>query len=164
MPTDDDSSLDAFDLQILARYQHDTRMTAEAIGAEVGLSAAAVQRRLKRLRETGVIVAETAVVSAQAVGFPVTCVVSVDIEREGAAELARFKARMLATAEVQQCYYVTGAADFILVVLAQDMARYEAFTREHLLSDPNVRSFTTHVVMEPCKIGVGVPLSAGKSV
>ena len=162
MTTEDANSLDSFDLQILARYQHDTRTTAEAIGAEVGLSAAAVQRRLKRLRETGVIQAETASVSPHAVGFPITCLVSVDIEREGAAELARFKARMLAIAEVQQCYYVTGATDFILVVLAEDMARYEAFTREHLLSDPNVRSFTTHVVMEPVKTRGGVPIGAGK--
>jgi DNA-binding Lrp family transcriptional regulator len=126
------------------------------------LSAAAVQRRLKRLRETGVIQAETALISPHAAGFPITCVVSVDIEREGAEELGRFKARMQGIAEVQQCYYVTGATDFILVVLARDMARYEAFTREHLLSDPNVRSFTTHVVMESVKTGVGVPLGAVK--
>jgi Lrp/AsnC family transcriptional regulator, leucine-responsive regulatory protein len=162
MPADDVNTLDAFDLAILARYQHDTRLNAEAIGAEVGLSAAAVQRRLKRLRETGVIQAETASVSPHAVGFPITCVVSVDIEREGAADLARFRQRMLSVAEVQQCYYVTGAADFILIVLARDMACYEAFTREHLLSDPNVRSFTTHVVMEAVKTGASVPLIAGK--
>jgi Lrp/AsnC family leucine-responsive transcriptional regulator len=162
MPTDDSLALDALDLAVLARYQYDTRAPAEAIGAEVGLSAAAVQRRLKRLREAGVIQAETATVSPQAVGFPVTCVVSVDIEREGAAELASFKARMLGIAEVQQCYYVTGAADFMLVVLARDMARYEAFTREHLLSDPNVRSFTTHVVLERVKTGGGVPLGTNR--
>jgi Lrp/AsnC family transcriptional regulator, leucine-responsive regulatory protein len=161
MSAEDANTLDAFDLQILARYQHDTRLNADAIGAQVGLSAAAVQRRLKRLRETGVIRAETASVSPQAVGYPITCVVSVDIEREGAAELARFRQRMLAVAEVQQCYYVTGAADFILIVLAQDMARYESFTREHLLSDSNVRSFTTHVVMECVKTGASVPLVAG---
>jgi DNA-binding Lrp family transcriptional regulator len=160
MQKEPQNELDAFDFQILARYQHDTRVTAEAIGDAIGLSAAAVQRRLKRLRETGVIEAEMARVSAKAVGFPLTCVVAVDIEREGAAELARFKARMLAQPEVQQCYYVTGAADFIVVVLAPDMAAYEAFTREQLLSDANVRSFTTYVVMEEVKTGCSVPLAA----
>jgi Lrp/AsnC family transcriptional regulator, leucine-responsive regulatory protein len=158
MQKDAPNALDEFDLQILSRYQHDTRRTAEDIGAEVGLSAAAVQRRLKRLRETGVIEAETARISPKAAGFPLTCIVSVDIEREGASELSRFKARMLACAEVQQCFYVTGAADFVLVVLASDMAAYEAFTREQLLSDANVRSFTSYVVMEPVKTGVTVPL------
>lgn len=150
--------LDAFDLRILARYQHDTRLTAEAIGAEVGLSAAAVQRRLKRLRETGVIEAEIARVSPRAVGLPVTCIVAVDIDRERAADLARFKARMLASPQVQQCWYVTGQADFVLVVLVPDMEAYEAFTREYLLDDDNVRSFTTHVVMDRVKSGMSVAL------
>lgn len=162
MPADDPNTLDAFDLQILARYQHDTRLTAAAIGAEVGLSAAAVQRRLKRLRASGVIQAEVAAVAARAAGFPITCIVCIDLEREGAAELARFKARMLAAPEVQQCYYVTGASDFILVVLARDMAHYEAFTDEHLLRDPNVRSFTTHVVMEPVRTGGAVPIAIAR--
>jgi Lrp/AsnC family leucine-responsive transcriptional regulator len=160
MQKDSSVDLDAFDIQILSRYQHDTRQTAESVGAAIGLSAAAVQRRLKRLRETGVIEAETARIAPSAVGFPLCCVVSVDIEREGAAELARFKARMLACPEVQQCYYVTGDTDFIVVVLARDMAAYEAFTRDYLLNDPNVRRFTTHVVMEQVKAGASVPLSA----
>jgi Lrp/AsnC family transcriptional regulator, leucine-responsive regulatory protein len=157
----DNSDLDTLDLRILARYQHDTRLTAEAIGAEVGLSAAAVQRRLKRLRETGVIEAEVARLSPRAVGVPLTCIVLVDIDREGAADLAGFQRRMLACPQVQQCYYVTGAADFVLVVLATDMEAYERFTREQLLSDANVRSFTTHVTMERVKAGLSLPLSPG---
>ena len=152
------TELDDFDFQILSRYQHDTRLTAESIGAAIGLSAAAVQRRLKRLREAGVIQAETARIDPAAVGFPLTCVVSVDIEREGAADLARFKKRMLSSPGVQQCYYVTGDTDFIVIVLVRDMADYESFTREQLLSDPNVRRFTTHVVMEQVKVGLSVPL------
>src|SRR5688572_1572932 len=109
-------TLDAFDRKILARHQHDTRLPAALIGAEVGLSAAAVQRRLKRMRDAGIIEAETAQLSPRALGFPVTCIVAVDLRDESAAELARFKARMVDRGEVQQCYYVTGAADFMLVV------------------------------------------------
>ena len=155
---DETPALDDFDIQILSRYQHDTRQTAESIGAEVGLSAAAVQRRLKRMREVGVIQAENARIDPAAVGFPLTCIVSVDIEREGAADLTRFKKKMLSCPGVQQCYYVTGDMDFIVIVLVRDMSDYESFTREYLLSDPNVRRFTTHVVMEQVKTGVSVPL------
>ena len=153
--------LDAFDLRILASCQDDIRISAEVIGEQIGLSAAAVQRRLKRMRESGVIEAEIARVSPAAVGLPLTCIVAVDIDRETAADLDRFKTRMLARPEVQQCYYVTGVADFILTVLSTDMQAYEAFTRAHLLADANVRSFTTHVVMERVKVGVGVPLNGG---
>jgi Lrp/AsnC family leucine-responsive transcriptional regulator len=153
--------LDAFDRKILARWQHDTRLAAERIGAEVGLSAAAVQRRLKRLRETGVVEAEIAKLRPDAGGPCVTCLVAVDLEREGAADLDRFKHRVATLGCVQQCYYVTGSADFFLVVLQPDMAAYEAFTREHLLSDGNVKSFTTHVVMETAKLGLSVPIAGG---
>ena len=155
----DDDTLDDFDLRILARYQHDTQAPARAIAAAVGLSPAAVQRRLKRLRATGVIRREVAELAPEAVGLPVTCLVSVDLERERAADLDRFKRRMLALPEVQQCYYVTGHADFILVVLVASMADYDAFTQRTLLADDNAKSFVTTIVMDRVKTGVAVPLA-----
>ena len=150
--------LDELDRKILARHQRDTRLGAEAIGAEVGLSTAAVHRRLKRMRDGGVIEAEVAVVNPESVGLPLTCVVNVEVDREGREDLDRFSARIRACAPVQQCFYVTGQSDFILVVSVSDMAAYEAFTRDHLLSDPNIRSFTTHVVLARVKTGLALPI------
>src|SRR5262245_26034839 len=155
---DDDTPLDDFDLRILERYQHDTQAPARAIAKAVGLSAAAVQRRLKRLRETGVIRREVAELAPAAIGLPITCVVTVDLERERAADLERFKRKMLGLAEVQQCYYITGQADFILVVLVSSMAAYDEFTRRALLDDDNVHSFVTMIVMDRVKTGVAVPV------
>ena len=154
------SDLDSLDLAILDRYQHDTTTPARAIGAAVGLSTAAVQRRLKRMRERGVIRREVAELAPGKLGLPVTCLVAVDLEREHAADIARFKRRMMALPEVQQAYYVTGQNDFFLVVLAANMEAYELFTRQALLDDENVHSFTTHVVLERVKTGVAVPLPA----
>lgn len=148
-----DRTLDSFDLRILALHQHDTRLPADRIGEQVGLSAAAVQRRLKRMRDNGTIEAETARIAAAAVGLSLTLVVNVKMEREGADALARFRNRMRDCPQVQQCYYVTGEMDFVLLVLVPDLDTYERFTREHLLSDANVRGFTTQVVMERCKVG-----------
>jgi Lrp/AsnC family leucine-responsive transcriptional regulator len=150
-------TLDRFDLAILARYQHDTLLAAKTLGDAIGLSAAAVQRRLKRMREDGVL-AEVAAITPGAVGLPLTCIVNVDLDREGAHDLDRFARRMKTCGEVQQCYYVTGVADYVLVVITADMRAYEAFTRQHLLDDPNVRSFTTMVVMDRIKSGVALPL------
>ena len=153
-PTD----LDALDLKLLASRQRDARGSAEQLGEDIGLSAAAVHRRLKRLRDSGVIAAEVAIVAPRAVGLAVTCIVTVDVDREGLQDLDRFSARMRACPQVQQCWYVTGQADYVLVVVVEDMEAYEAFTREHLLSDANVRSFTTHVVLEPVKTGLQLAL------
>jgi Lrp/AsnC family transcriptional regulator, leucine-responsive regulatory protein len=153
--------LDRFDRAILERYQRDTLVPAKTIGDAVGLSAAAVQRRLKRLRAEGVIERESAVLSPKALGMMVTCIVAVDLDREGSADLDRFRREMTRRPEVQQCYYVTGHADFILVVLTPDMEAYDRFTRETLMANSNVRSFTTQVVLERVKVNLDVPIASG---
>src|SRR5262245_52632478 len=84
--------LDHLDLAILERYQRDTQLAAGIIGRAVGLSAAAVQRRLKRMREGGVIERETAQLDPSALGITTTCVVHVQLVRDSEAELARFRA------------------------------------------------------------------------
>jgi len=145
--------LDDFDREILRRMQVDARVTAEDIGAGVHLSAAAVQRRIKRLRKTGVIVAEVAIVDPIAVGQTMSFIVGVELERERADMLGAFRKAARADPNVQQCYYVTGVADFILIVVARDMADFEAFTRRLLFDNANIRRFTTSVVMSRDKVG-----------
>ncbi|MFD9890982.1 Lrp/AsnC family transcriptional regulator [Amycolatopsis sp. NPDC059027] len=153
--------LDHLDLAILACLQEDSRTIAETIGAKVGLSAAAVQRRIKRLRESGVIEREVAVLSPQALGLSMTFVVLVEMERENLAVLDAFRRQVLAEDHVQQCYYVTGTADFVLVVTAEDMAGFETFTRRMFFENPNVRHFTTSVAMDRVKVGLTLPLTGG---
>jgi Lrp/AsnC family transcriptional regulator, leucine-responsive regulatory protein len=152
-------ALDALDLRILARYQHDTRLPAQVIGDAIGLSAAAVQRRIKRMREASVIQAEIAQVDSSAVGLPVTVIVHVDIERETLQHIDAFKAGMRVQPEVQQCWYTTGPTDFILVVRVASMAAYEQFTREALVGEPNVASFTSYVVLGDVKSGLALNIS-----
>jgi len=154
----DDAPLDDFDREILHRVQRDARMTSEDIGTDIGLSAAAVQRRLKRLRNLGVIVAEVAVVNPVAVGQRMTCIVGVALERERADMLDAFRNAARADPNVQQCYYVTGEADFVLIVVARDMDDFESFTQRLLFDNTNIRSFTTNVVMARDKVGMTVPV------
>ena len=117
-----------------------------------------MQRRLKRLRKLGVITAEVAVVDPVAVGQAMSFIVGVEMERERADMLDAFRREARADPNVQQCYYVTGAADFMLVVVAQDMADFEVFTRRLLFDNVNIRRFTTSVVMARDKVGLGVPV------
>jgi Lrp/AsnC family leucine-responsive transcriptional regulator len=150
--------LDAFDTRLLALVQEDARRSTEALAHLVGLSPAAVQRRLKRLREEGVIAATVAVLAPAAVGRPMTFVVEVSMERERADLMDAFKRQVRTTPEVQQCYYVTGDTDFLMVVTARDMADYEAFTRRAFFGNPNIRRFRTSVVMDRVKVGLSVPV------
>ncbi|KAA8996746.1 Lrp/AsnC family transcriptional regulator [Affinibrenneria salicis] len=157
-------AMDMLDRRILACYQQDTRQSAAQIGAEVGLSAAAVQRRLKAMREQKIIVRETAIVDTGAAGFPVTCVVGVDLEKEGNQYIRDFKRAMRNHPCVQQCYYVTGEYDFILTVVAPSLADYETFTQDAIMSNENVARFTTWVVMDAVKVGCSLPWSSASAL
>jgi Lrp/AsnC family leucine-responsive transcriptional regulator len=150
--------LDRFDYRILEIVQESNRATSERIAEEVGLSAAAIQRRLKRMREQNIIAGDVSLVNQKAVGQSMTLIINVSLERERADLLDSFKLEMTNNKAVQQCYYVTGSADFILIVTAVDMEDYEHFTRETFFGNQNVRSFETSVVMDPVKVGLTVPL------
>lgn len=153
------STLDAFDRKILTILQLANRTTSGQIAEQVGLSAAAVQRRIKRLRAQRTIQADVSVVNAKAVGRSLIFLVQVSLERERADLMEAFKKDMRKWDEVQQCYYVAGAFDFLLVVTAIDMADYERFTRKAFFDNKNVRNFQTNVVMDAVKVGLNIPIS-----
>ena len=150
-------SIDNFDRNILEIVQQSNRTTSDQIAEQVGLSPAAVQRRLKRMREQNLIQADISVVNPKAIGRAVTLIVQVSLERERADLMDAFKKAMKNNKAVQQCYYVTGSSDFILIVTAVDMEDYERFTRDAFFDNANVRSFQTNVVMDRVKVGLSVP-------
>ena len=95
-------------------------------------------------------------VDPTAVGRAITILVAVDVESERADLLDAAKARFAAAPEVQQCYYVAGEADFILVTTVATMTDYEALTRRLFFADPNVKRFRTFVAMDRVKVGLSV--------
>lgn len=153
--------MDRMDRRILALYQDDTRRVAASIGSGVGLSAAAVQRRIKRLRACGAIRAEVAILDPRAVGVLITCIVLLTmVSRAGPVKhLARFKRDMMRLPEVQQCYHVTGTSDIVLVVTAPSMEEYGAFAREWFESNDNVMRYETLVVLDRVKVGASLPVA-----
>ncbi|WP_420013438.1 Lrp/AsnC family transcriptional regulator [Tateyamaria sp.] len=149
--------MDETDRAILRELQQNARLSSDDLGARVGVSRSSAQRRVQILRETGVIGKEIAVVDTRHVAL-MTFVVEVELERERVDLLDEFRRSMLKLEEVQQCYYVTGHTDFILVVMARDMASYEQFTRRVFTENPNIRRFHTNVVVDQVKVGLSVPL------
>lgn len=150
--------MDKFDAAILTAVQDNNRLTAEQLSQRVGLSPAACQKRLKKLRDDGTIARDISVLAPEAVARGLTMIVEVTLERERAELIDQFKKTMLAAPEVMQCYYVTGSADFILVLTAKDMADYEDFTRRYFFQQSNISRFRTNVVMDRVKVGLAVPV------
>ncbi|MDH6233865.1 Lrp/AsnC family leucine-responsive transcriptional regulator [Mesorhizobium soli] len=152
--------LDAFDRKILAILQKDNTTPQRTIGEAVNLSAPAVQRRIKRMEEDGVIQANVAVLDPVAVGQAITIFVEVEVISETADQIEMAKREFAAAAEIQQCYYVTGEADFILVIVVPTMADYEALTRRLFFGNNNVKRFRTFVAMDRVKVGLSVQVDS----
>ena len=153
------AELDAYDRKLLAALQENNLETTERLGQRIGLSPSSVQRRVKRLRDLGFIQKDISVLDPRAVGQRMTCIVEVSLERENLAILDQFKRRALAIPEVQQCYYVTGDSDFVLVITARDVDDYEAITHALFFENDHVRQFRTSVVMSAVKTSLAVPVA-----
>ncbi len=149
--------IDQFDRRILALIQADSRMPQRDIAERVHLSASAVNRRIAAMEAAGVITGHAALVDPAAVGRPITIIAEVSVESERLDLLDAVKARFVAAPEVQQVYYVTGEADFVLVITVPDMKAYESLTRELFFAEGNVRRFRTMVAMDRCKATLAVP-------
>ncbi len=150
--------LDRFDRQLLNLVQEDAGQTAERLAEQIGLSPSAIQRRLKRLREEGVIAREIAVVDPKSVGSPTSFVVSLQVERERPELLAQLRQWLAAQPHIQQVFYVTGEADFVLVVTAADTETYDALMSQMMTANPNVKRFTTNVALSVVKRGLTIPV------
>jgi Lrp/AsnC family transcriptional regulator, leucine-responsive regulatory protein len=153
------ANLDPFDLAILAILQKDATTPQRAIGEAVNLSAPAVQRRIKRMQETSIIQANVAVADPAKLGQAITVLVEIEMASELASEIDAAKRAFAEASEVQQCYYVTGEFDFMLVVLVPDMAAYEALTRRLFFGNNNVKRFRSLVALDRVKVGLSVPLA-----
>ena len=151
--------LDSADRKLLALLQADGSIAINALADETALSPASVQRRLRRLRESGVIAREIAVIDPLAVGLDMTFIVMVELERDRIDQLDSFRRKATREPHVQQCYYVTGEADFVLICVARDMAEFEELTRRLFFGDENVRRFRTSVVMGRTKVGLTLPIA-----
>ncbi|SFP95071.1 Lrp/AsnC family transcriptional regulator [Variovorax sp. 770b2] len=150
--------LDAQDLRLLELIQANSRMSQSELGERIHLSTAAVNRRLKRMRDDGVIQRYGAVLAPAALGHPLSIVAEVEVESERIDLLDAMKQSFRDCPEVQQCYYVTGEWDFILILVVQDMAQYTTLSRKLFFQSNNVKRFRTLVTMDPVKVSVDVPV------
>jgi Lrp/AsnC family transcriptional regulator, leucine-responsive regulatory protein len=156
------NALDKLDKEILRSLQVDGRATYDQIADAVGLSPSAVQRRVKRLEEGGVIDRYVALVRPESVGLGLTAYINVRLEKH--VESAKrnpmdlFRASVQAWPEVVECAALTGEMDFLLRLVVADMAAYSRFMMDTLLKHPSVQDCKTSFVMDRVKATTAVPV------
>ena len=152
--------LDAIDRKILDALQEDNQITNLALAAKVGLSPPPCLRRVRRLREAGVIVKDVALVDPAMVGQAVTAFVGVELDRQREDVLASFERKIAAEPEVQQCYFVSGEIDYLLVVTCRDIESYNGFARRVLANEHNIKRFRTSFNLSRVKYTTTIPIDA----
>jgi Lrp/AsnC family leucine-responsive transcriptional regulator len=156
------TELDAIDRRILRALQADGRMTYDVLAAQVGLSASAALRRVKRLEEVGVISGYVALVRPERVGLGLTAYLNVRLEKHTENHkrnpMDAFRAAVQAWPEVVECAALTGDMDYLLRVVVEDMSHYSRFIMETLLKHPSVEDCKTSFVLDRVKITTAVPV------
>jgi DNA-binding Lrp family transcriptional regulator len=157
-------SMDAVDLRILDALQRDASISNQALARQVRTSAPTCLRRVKRLRDAGLIERQIAVLSgerlAPLLGHGLTAIVEITLERQDALALESFERRVAADVAVQQCYRVSPGPDFVLVVHTRQMPDYLALAQRLFTADANVRNVKAYFSVKRSKFGAELPLSA----
>ncbi|HEY4041801.1 MAG TPA: Lrp/AsnC family transcriptional regulator [Rhodopila sp.] len=155
--------LDRLDLAILDHLQANGRATAQELGDAAHLSASPSHRRQKLLEEAGVIQRYVALLDQDKVGLPVNVFVTVKLANHQDETLRGFERAIEACPEVMEMYEMTGASDFLLRVVAADIAAYEAFLRGRLVHIQGVQSFESAMALKRVVYRTNLPLRQGRS-
>ncbi|RRV05369.1 Lrp/AsnC family transcriptional regulator [Pseudomonas sp. v388] len=150
--------LSPIDRKILRLLQHDADLSAAEIAERVELSQSPCWRRIHKLQEEGLIERTVALLNARKLGLGMTVFVDIKLSGHGRLYLAEFEKAILGHPEVMECYTMAGGMDFMLKVVAQDIASYERFLRDHLLQLPHVQEAHSNIAMSTVKHTTELPL------
>lgn len=151
--------MDALDMKILEQLQIDAKAAMSSIAEKVGLSEPACYRRVRHLRNRGVIEREVAIVNPKNMGWSLSMLVMVTFERDHNSIVNKFLARVNKEPEVVNSWVVTGDHDVVLQVLSTDTDAFDEFTNRVLHKDDSVKYFRTSVVLKHSKAHGAVPPS-----
>ena len=141
------SELDATDHAILALLQGDGRMTHAAIAEEIHLSPSACLRRVRRLEAAGIISGYHARLDRALLGLGTTVFVEISLDGQQEHQLDEFEAAAREVPEILACHLMAGDADYLLQIVATDVADYERVHRTAMARLPHVAKVRTNFVL-----------------
>lgn len=153
----DATSPDPTDLTLLARLSTAGRSSWAELGALVGLSAAAVADRVRRLEERGAIQGYAALLAPRSLGFDVLAFVALTLEHP--RHRVTFLEKIADLAEVQECHHVVGDADYLLKVRCRDTAALEVLLSDSIKGIPGVARTHTTLALSSTKDTTTLPLA-----
>ena len=152
--------LDPYSRKILQALQRDARQTVQQLSSAVGLSPTPCWKRVKEMEAAGVIRGYTALVDAEKVGLPLTVLVEVNLTQHSEGLVQRFEEAVSASPHIVRCQSTTGAADYLMTVLAADIKHYERLLHDTLFKLPGVTHLRSSIVLKDVKATVVLPIAA----
>jgi DNA-binding Lrp family transcriptional regulator len=153
------NSLDALDRAILTALLTDGRQSQVELAEHVPLSATAIARRIRTLEERGVITGYQAQVSKSALGLTMMAIVQISLKSQNEELLAAFEKAAAAAPSIISCHMMSGEDDYIIAVLARDLADFERIHKEQLSRLPGVARLRSSFVLREV-VSRPVPLSS----
>jgi Lrp/AsnC family transcriptional regulator, leucine-responsive regulatory protein len=155
-------ALDQVDLRIVAALQEDASMQNQDLARRVHLSAAPCLRRVRRLKDDGVIKQTVALIDPVRVGMNVEVYAFVALENQRAASGQHFESMLRRRPEVVECVRLSGAYDYLLRVLVESIEAYSIFIDKHVLSLSAIRSINSSFCLGVLKRTSAIPLPTAR--
>lgn len=143
--------MDEYDAKIIEELRRDGRLRWAALAKRINLSASACQRRVEGLIERGVIENFTVNTNDRARGYQVRAFVAVNVDRQRNDLAQEFREAVIAHPNVQSCHMISGGIDFMLEVVAADLAAFGDFIDGELLMMPAVKDASSSIVLNVVK-------------
>jgi Lrp/AsnC family leucine-responsive transcriptional regulator len=150
--------IDAIDRKILSILQKDGRTTMQELADRVGLSLSPCHRRVRLMEERGIINRYAAMVDQKAIGLHVSVFISIKLARQKEEDLKRFEKAISGWEEVLECYLMTGNRDYLLRVVAADLAAYETFLKTKLTRLDGIASIESSFALSQVKYSIALPV------
>jgi DNA-binding Lrp family transcriptional regulator len=143
--------MDKFDWKIIQALQKNGRLTNQEVGDLIGLSASQCSRRRQLLEQKGVILGYAARIHQQALGLEVTAMIHINLRIHEAKSQQAFQDLIEAEDNIQDAFSISGDADFILKVVAENLEQLSQFVTERLLSYGFIGHIKSYIVLKKIK-------------
>jgi len=152
------AQIDEKDREILVLLQEDADLSTQQIADKVGLSLSPCWRRIKRLKEEGVLTGAVNLVDPKAVGLTVGVFASVTLTQHSEENVSAFEKFVASSPEVLECHAVTGDRDYLLRIVVPDIEAYERFVSTRLLRLPFISAVSSRFSIRRVKYSTALPL------
>ncbi|MFL9994476.1 Lrp/AsnC family transcriptional regulator [Paraburkholderia sediminicola] len=150
--------LDRVDIKILRELAADGRLSWRELAERIGLSLTPTLRRVHQLEERGYIRGYVAQLDESRLAGSMNVFVSVTLERQSEAAIARFETEIALAPEVMSCFLMTGDADYNLRVVVRDLDAYHLFLTRTLTRIPGVEHIKSSFALKTVLMRSAPPL------